>query len=79
MSDLSDPCDFASLREDEMRADGVGEVSRRLAEQAAVPSAFNCRVCDEVIPEERRERVPGVQTCVACQEEIESALAMRGL
>ena len=79
MSDFSDPCDFASLREDEMRADGVAEIARKLAEQASVPSAFECRVCDDPIPEERRERVPGVQTCVACQEEIESALAMRGL
>lgn len=79
MSDLSDPCDFASLREDEIRADGVAEIRTALAEQAAIASAFECRVCDEPIPELRRLKVPGVQTCVACQEEIERALEMKGL
>ena len=79
MSDLSDPCDFATAREEEIRGDALGEVTRKLAEQASVPSAFDCCVCAEEIPQKRRESVPGVQTCVACQEEIEAALAMRGL
>lgn len=79
MSEFSDPFDFATAREEEMRGDALGEVTRKLAEQASVPSAFECRVCDEPIPQKRRESVPGVQTCVACQEEIEAALAMRGL
>ena len=79
MSDFSDPNDFASVRENQIRDDALGEIRTALAEQAAIASAFECRVCDEPIPELRRLKVPGVQTCVACQEEIERALEMKGL
>ena len=30
-------------------------------------SATHCDECDEPIPERRREALPGVRTCVACQ------------
>ena len=30
-------------------------------------SAEECEECGEPIPQKRREAVPGVQTCVACQ------------
>lgn len=31
------------------------------------PSAEYCQNCDEPIPEGRRQAVPGVQLCIACQ------------
>jgi len=34
-------------------------------------SAFYCEECGEVIPEARREAIPGVRFCVDCQSEIE--------
>jgi phage/conjugal plasmid C-4 type zinc finger TraR family protein len=34
------------------------------------PSATHCE-CGERIPAARRKAVPGVQTCVDCQEELE--------
>ncbi|MGB3167627.1 MAG: DksA/TraR family C4-type zinc finger protein [Alteraurantiacibacter sp.] len=37
-------------------------------------SARYCRECGEDIPEKRREAVPGVQTCVACQSGHDSAV-----
>lgn len=37
-------------------------------------SAENCAVCDEPIPDARRQAVPGVQTCIECQRELESAV-----
>lgn len=79
MSDLSDTNDRGSEREAEMRGDALGEISRHIAEQAAQASARFCRLCDEPIPLARRRAVPGVQTCVDCQIDIERALAMRGL
>ncbi|MDU4001396.1 TraR/DksA C4-type zinc finger protein [Pluralibacter gergoviae] len=34
-------------------------------------SAKECRECGESIPEARRVNLPGVQTCIDCQQEIE--------
>ena len=34
-------------------------------------SAKTCRECDATIPEARRQAVPGVRLCVACQEEAD--------
>ena len=33
----------------------------------AGPSAEECDDCGELIPQKRREALPGVRTCVACQ------------
>ena len=34
-------------------------------------SRKSCRECGEAIPEARRQAVPGVQVCVACQEVLD--------
>lgn len=42
-----------------------------LSARARMPSGVSethCVACGEAIPERRRAAVPGVQTCVACQE-----------
>lgn len=36
-------------------------------------SATECRECGEEIPEARRNFLPGVDLCVACQTKLESA------
>jgi len=46
-------------------------------------SAVECDDCGEPIPKKRRDAVPGVRTCVACQSErdkavIHSAINRRG-
>lgn len=43
--------------------------------RAAIPhgeSALVCEVCGEVIPQARREALPGVRLCRDCQEEADS-------
>lgn len=35
---------------------------------SALPSAFLCEECDAPIPAARRAAVPGVDTCVSCQQ-----------
>lgn len=35
---------------------------------SALPSAFVCEECDAPIPAARRAAVPGVDTCVCCQQ-----------
>ena len=36
-------------------------------------SLSNCEACDAEIPEARRQAVPGVRLCVACQSENDAA------
>ncbi len=38
------------------------------------PSAEECDDCGESIPKKRREALPGVRTCVACQVERDQAV-----
>ena len=35
-------------------------------------SATHCEHCDAEIPQARREAVPGVRLCVACQSEVDA-------
>jgi len=47
-------------------------VLRARAQLAAGETAKECDDCGEVIPKRRREALPGVRTCVACQSERDS-------
>ena len=42
-------------------------------------SADYCDVCGEDIPEKRRQALPGVRTCVACQSERDAAVRSSGI
>lgn len=46
--------------------DGIKRARSRLRQG---PGLTHCEECDAPIPEARREAVPGVRLCVACQEE----------
>ena len=45
----------------------------------AGPSAEDCDECGEPIPARRREALPGVRTCVACQGERDKRPAFSGI
>jgi phage/conjugal plasmid C-4 type zinc finger TraR family protein len=49
---------------DDTVADALQEVRSQLHEGA---SREYCAECEEAIPEARRQAVPGVQLCLACQ------------
>ena len=68
---MSDDMDRAQEREEEMRSDALAEHDRRAHGNPARVSAEFCAVCDEPIPTARRITLPGVQTCVECQGDIE--------
>lgn len=53
---------------DDTVADGVQRARARLP---AGEGSDHCQECGEPIPEARRRAVPGVQTCIACQSEID--------
>ncbi len=47
-------------------------VLRARAQLAAGETGKECDDCGEPIPKRRREALPGVRTCVACQSERDS-------
>lgn len=75
---MSDWADIAAAREQELREDALAERQRRQGKRHVEASAELCSVCGDPIPEARRQAVPGVQTCVPCQEELEYALRRAG-
>jgi phage/conjugal plasmid C-4 type zinc finger TraR family protein len=46
-------------------SDAIARAKSRLPEG---PSLTHCENCDAEIPEARRQAIPGVRLCVACQE-----------
>ncbi len=42
-------------------------------------SAEFCDLCGEEIPEKRRQALPGVRTCVACQSQRDAAVRSTGI
>ena len=70
---MSDPLDLAAEREAELRADALADQARRsgLAGKTVADSATKCRICQTPIPKARRHALPGVQTCIDCQTDLE--------
>ncbi|KAB8037396.1 TraR/DksA C4-type zinc finger protein [Janthinobacterium aquaticum] len=77
---MTDISDRATEVEEIARLDAIRDQSRRagLAGKSVADSATDCSVCDEPIAEKRRQAVPGVQTCIECQEELERASHANG-
>ncbi len=68
---MPDDIDRAQAREEEMRVDALAEQARRAHGHATLISAEICVMCGEPIPLPRRLAVPGVQTCIDCQRDLE--------
>lgn len=67
---MTDVFDRAQAREEEMRQDALADQARH-AQLPAGDSAERCVWCAEPIPNARRQALPGVQTCIDCQSDIE--------
>lgn len=72
---MTDIYDRATEREEAMREAALNAQARRagLTGKTWHDSAIECHVCGDRIPVARRRAVPGVQTCVECQTELEKA------
>jgi phage/conjugal plasmid C-4 type zinc finger TraR family protein len=53
--------------QDQIDASVEDAVKRARSRLAAGPSLTHCEECEAVIPEARRQAVPGVRLCVLCQ------------
>lgn len=64
-----DQFDRATKIEEALREDALQAQRRRagLGSKTVFDSARECVMCDEPIPDGRRNAVPGVQLCVECK------------
>lgn len=69
---MSDLVDDAQVLEEAERDDALARIRRRVTHgDWRDLSAAECVECSEPIPDQRREAVPGVQTCVDCAQALE--------
>lgn len=70
---MTDVFDRASDLEEQQRQDALQAQARRagLDGKTVEDSATHCGACGHLIPIARRRAVPGVQTCVSCQADLE--------
>ena len=54
---------------DDTVKDGVLRAKSRIPQG---PSASHCQQCGEPIPEARRDALPGVRLCIACQQKADA-------
>ena len=63
--------------QDQIDASVEDAVNRARSELPRGESLKQCFECDAVIPEARREAIPGVRMCVNCQSESDQAREVR--
>lgn len=54
--------------QDQIDATVEDAIKRARSQLRDGPGLTHCEECDDAIPEARRQAVPGVRLCVACQE-----------
>ena len=59
--------------QDQIDATVADAVARAREKQGKGPGLSRCEECDAPIPEARREAVPGVRLCIACQTQRDHA------
>lgn len=65
--------------QDQIDATLSDEVKRIRENLPQGTSLERCEDCDQLIPEARREALPGVRLCVACQSELDKQQAQQTL
>lgn len=63
--------------QDQIDATIEDAIQRARSELPRGEGLHNCEECDAVIPEPRREAVPGVRLCVSCQAELDKQQVSR--
>ena len=58
--------------QDQIDATVKDAIKRARSQLRAGPGLTHCEECDAPIPKARREAVPGVRLCIACQQAAEA-------
>ena len=64
--------------QDQIDASVEDAIARARSKLESGESLLHCEECDAVIPEARRQAVPGVRLCIACQRKHDEAVAHSG-
>lgn len=64
--------------QDQIDATVKDAIKRARSQLPKGPSLARCEECDDPIPEARRQALPGVRLCVACQENRDRENAAAG-
>jgi phage/conjugal plasmid C-4 type zinc finger TraR family protein len=62
-----------SAVQDQIDATVKDAIRRARAQLPKGPSLSHCEECEAPIPEARRQALPGVRLCVACQQALDQA------
>jgi len=62
--------------QDQIDATIKDAIARAKAKAPRGPSLSHCEDCDAPIPQARREAVPGVRLCIACQQALEREVSV---
>lgn len=68
---MSDAIDRAQAAEQVLRDDALARHMSRLATRRSTSARADCVDCGTLIPEARRQALPGSDRCTPCQDAVE--------
>lgn len=71
---MTDEADRAQRAEEMFLQQALRQLNAGLRPRDAEPEPETCLACGAEIPEARRRALPGVCTCIECQEAIERGM-----
>ncbi len=69
---MADDVDMAQVREESLLEARIAECRRQARTAPETSPALECVDCEEIIPEARREALPGCERCIDCQTDLEA-------
>lgn len=66
-----------SAVQDQIDATVADAIKRARSQMQRGPGRTRCEACEELIPQARRDAVPGVRLCVSCQEAADAKQTSR--
>lgn len=68
---MADSGDYSSDYYQRLMDEVLKQRQQQREERSSTLSAETCWECGDIIPDRRRQAIPGVQYCVSCQEDKE--------
>jgi phage/conjugal plasmid C-4 type zinc finger TraR family protein len=68
---VADDVDMAQARDESLLMARIAECRSQAGTAPETAPAVECVDCEEIIPEARREALPGCERCIDCQTDFE--------